>query len=177
MEKRRAVDCRDPPPWKDVGHYSGPQNGRILILFVAVKIKEILSLGRRYPWPRPDHCPQCEGIRIWGHGYVLAYFDGHTEGLWLRRYRCPECGCVLRLRPEGYLSRFQACIDSIRLSLSHRLNRGRWPPDLSRSRQRHWMRALKRKVEAYLGKLWTEGLLVAFDHLLSSGKNPVSRSI
>jgi hypothetical protein len=39
------------------------------------------------------------------------------------------------------------------------------------------MRALKKKVEAYLGKVWTEGLMVAFDHLLFSGKNPVSRSI
>jgi hypothetical protein len=39
------------------------------------------------------------------------------------------------------------------------------------------MRALKKKVEAYLGKLWTEGLMAGFDHLLGSGKNPVSRSI
>jgi len=39
------------------------------------------------------------------------------------------------------------------------------------------MRALKRKVEAYLGKSWAKGLLAAFDHLLSLRKNPVSRSI
>ena len=177
LKKVRAVDCGDRPPLKQVGFCRGPQNGRILIFFVAAKIKEIFSLGRRYPWPRPEHCPRCEGRRVWGHGYALAYFDGFEEGLWLRRYRCPECGCVMRLRPEGYLSRFQASLESIRLSLSHRLLRGRWPPCLSRSRQRHWMKALKRKVEAYLGKRWTRGLMVAFDHLLSLGKNPVSRSI
>ena len=177
MEKVRAVDYRDLPPLKQVGHCSGPQNGRILILYVEAAIKEIFSLGRRYPWPRPAQCPCCAGRKVWGHGYVLAFFDGFAEGLWLRRYRCPECRCVLRVRPEGYLNRFQASVASIRLSLTHRLNRGRWPPYLSRSRQRHWMRALRRKVEAYLGKRWSRGLLAAFDHLLSLGKNPVSRSI
>jgi hypothetical protein len=65
----------------------------------------------------------------------------------------------------------------MRLSLTHRLLRGRWPPYLSRSRQRHWMRALRRKSEAYLGMRWSRGLMAAFDHLLSLGKNPVSRSI
>jgi len=154
-----------------------PRTPIILILFVAAKIKEILARGRGYAWPRPELCPRCRGARVWGHGFVLAYFDGVSEGLWLRRYRCPLCGCVLRLRPEGYLSRFQASIESIRLSLSHRLSRGRWPPFLSRSRQGHWMRSLRRKVEAYLGKIWDGGLMAAFDHLLSQGKHPVSRSI
>ena len=159
------------------GMVAAPNNGRILILYVAAAIKEIFSLGRRYPWVRPEQCPCCGGRRVWGHGYVLAFFDGFTEGLWLRRYRCPECRCVLRVRPEGYLNRFQATVESIRLSLTHRVLRGRWPPELSRSRQRHWMRALRRKVEAYLGKRWSGGLMEAFDHLLSLGKNPVSRSI
>jgi hypothetical protein len=36
---------------------------------------------------------------------------------------------------------------------------------------------LRRKSEAYLGKRWSRGLLAAFDHVLSLGKNPVSRSI
>ena len=149
----------------------------LLILYIAAKIKEVFKLGRKYPWPRPEICPRCRARRVWGHGYVLAYFDGVREGLWLRRYRCPECGCVVRLRPDGYLSRFWASVDSIRLSLSHRLEKGRWPPHLSRSRQRHWMRALRRKVEAYLGKSWTGGLIAGFDHLLIQGRNPVSRTI
>jgi hypothetical protein len=57
---------------------------------LAATIKEIFSLGRRYPWRKPEHCPCCGGRRVWGHGYVLAFFDGFTEGLGLRRYRCPE---------------------------------------------------------------------------------------
>jgi putative transposase len=39
------------------------------------------------------------------------------------------------------------------------------------------MRALRRQVEAYLGKRWTGGLMTAFDQLLLRGRNPVSRSI
>lgn len=154
-----------------------PPDPRILILFVAAKIKEILARGKDYVWPRPELCPRCGGCGVWGHGYVLAFFDGFGEGLWLRRYRCPECGCVVRVRPEGYLSRFWASIESIRSRLSHRLEKGRWPPDLSRSRQRHWMRALRRKAEAYLGKSWRGGLMSAFDHLLTEGRNPVGRTI
>jgi hypothetical protein len=39
------------------------------------------------------------------------------------------------------------------------------------------MRALRRKAEAYLGKSWREGLMTAFDHLLTEGRNPVSRTL
>jgi hypothetical protein len=39
------------------------------------------------------------------------------------------------------------------------------------------MRALRRKVEAYLGKSWGGSLMAAFDHLLCLGKSPVCRSI
>ena len=147
-----------------------------LILYIAAKIKEVFKLGRRYPWPRPEICPGCRQSGLWGHGYVSAYFDGFDEGIFLKRYRCPGCGCVIRLRPKGYLSRFQAPLDAIRLSLSCHLKYGRWPPGLSRSRQGHWLRALRRKILAYLGQSWKESFLEAFDHLIARGINPVSRS-
>jgi hypothetical protein len=149
----------------------------ILIVFVAAKIKEIFSLGRRYAWPRPAFCPRCHDTRMWGHGFVPAYFDGFDEGLLLKRYRCPGCGCVVRLRPRGYFPRFQAPIETIRFSLSHRLSRGRWPPGLSPSRQRHWLKALRRTTIAYLGETWRLGLVGAFDCLLLKGTIPVSRGI
>jgi hypothetical protein len=148
-----------------------------LILSIAVKIKEVFKLGRNYPWPKPKLCPRCSQSKIWGHGYVLAYFDGFSDGLLMKRYRCPACGCVIRLRPEGYLSHFQAPIDTIRHKLSFRLRYGRWPPGASRSRQGHWLRSLRRKVLAYFGQTFKERLLEGFDHLLSRGINPVSRSI
>jgi len=165
-----------PPPCNKRGLGKAPTN-KTLIFFVAAKIKEIFTLGRQYPWPRPEMCPRCHERAVWGHGFVLAYFDGFDQGVLLRRYRCPGCGCVIRVRPEGYFSRFQASIATIRFSLSHRLRRGRWPPHLSRSRQGHWLRALRRKSAAYLGQRWSQGLMVAFNWLFSRGIIPVSRSI
>ena len=150
----------------------------ILIVFVAAKIKEIFSLGRNYPWLKPEQCPRCKGRRLWGHGYVMAFFDGFNEPVWLRRYRCPVCGCVIRLKPKGYLRRFQASIEIIRCRLLYRLRHGRWPPDgPSRSRQGHWLHAFLSKVEAYLGKTWKGTWQEAFDHLVSRGLNPASRSM
>ena len=148
-----------------------------MIFYIHIKLKELLEKGRDYPWPKPKVCLRCRDSKLWGHGYVDSYFDGFSDALLLRRYCCPRCSCILKLRPCGYLSRFQASIESIRSSISHRIKAGRWSRGLSRSRQGHWLRALKRKVEAYLGKTWKGGLIEAFDHLLSQGHNPVSRSI
>jgi hypothetical protein len=114
---------------------------------------------------------------VWGHGFVLAYFDGVATGIYLRRYRCPECCCVIRLRPRGYFSRFQASIETIRSSLCRRLAYGRYPPGLSRSRQRHWLKALVKNTVAYLGHGFKNRLLAAFDRLMSMGKVPVSGSM
>ena len=158
------------------GPVKAPTN-KILIVFVAAKIKEIFLRGREYPWPRPELCPRCRESGVWGHGFVLAYFDGLAQGLLLKRYRCPGCGCVIRMRPQGYFPRFQASIETIRFCLSERLSRGRWPPGLSRSRRRHWLRALRRKAAAYLGQGWQQGLLTAFEGLLLKGITPVSRRI
>ena len=165
-----------PPPCNTRGLGKAPTN-KTLIFLVGAKIKEIFALGRDYPWPRPELCPRCHERAVWGHGFVLAYFDGFDQGVLLRRYRCPGCGCVIRLRPEGYFSRFQASIATIRFALSHRLRRGRWPPHLSRSRQGHWLRALRRKAAAYLDQRWRQGLIAAFDRLVCCGIIPVSRSI
>jgi hypothetical protein len=148
-----------------------------MISFVPAKIKEIFEMGRDYPWPKPKVCLCCKHSKLWGHGYVESYFDGFNDALLLRRYRCPLCGCIVKLKPGGYFNRFQASIKTIRFKISYRLEKGRWPSGLSRSRQGHWLRALKRKVEAYLGKTWKLGMIEAFDHLLSQGHNPVSRSI
>ena len=146
-----------------------------MIFFIHVKLKEIFKKGRAYPWPKPKVCLRCRDSQLWGHGYVESYFDGFSDPLLLKRYRCPLCACIVKLKPEGYFNRFQASIKTIRFTLSYRLKNGRWPPGLSR--QGHWLRALKRKVEAYLGKSWKLGMIEAFDHLLSLGHNPVSRSI
>lgn len=148
-----------------------------MILPVVVVLKDIYEKGRDYLWPRPEVCPCCKAASPWGHGFVLAYFDGFTAGLLLRRYRCPHCGCVIRLKPQGYFKRFQSSVDAIRSIIGHRLGNKPSFSGTSRTRLAHWLKALKRKVGAYFGDPFKHHLLEAFDRLIEMGKIPVSRSI
>jgi hypothetical protein len=95
----------------------------------------------------------------------------------LRRYRCPDCHLVVRLRPREYWPRFQAPIAAILTSLTHRLTFRRWPALLSRQRQGHWLRSLIRKVRLHLGVGWEGDLLSAFQVLREQGIVPVSRAV
>jgi hypothetical protein len=148
-----------------------------MIFSVLVSIKEIIERGRNFRWPRPAVCPRCEGRRIWSHGFITAFFDGFSDQVFLRRYRCPECGCVMRVRPSGYFERVQAPIETIRSCLRFRIKNGRWPPGRSRSRQGHWLRSLSRKVCAYFGQGWSNRLVEGFDELIRREENPVCRRI
>jgi len=148
-----------------------------MIIFVKVKLKEIFTKGKKYPWPRPELCLRCKASHLWGHGYVISYFDGFDQPFYLKRYRCPVCGCIIKLKPAGYLKRFQASVDTIRSSIHCRLKKGCWLSGFSRSRQNHWFKALQRKIKAYLGNQWDGQVLPAFDLLIAQGRNPVSRAI
>ena len=147
-----------------------------MILLVEACVKKIFQLGRQYPWPRPERCFLCGG-RIWGHGFTPGYFDGFDSAVLLRRYRCPDCRALYKLRPKGYWSRFQASIATIRQSLAQRLTRLRWRADLPRSRQQHWLRGLILQVRFRLGSSWTGCLLEAFDMLSGRGIAAASRSM
>ena len=148
-----------------------------MIIFISTLLKDIFKQGRNFPWPMPAVCPRCGCSKVWGHGYVSAWFDGFSEALLLKRYRCPCCGCVIRMRPDSHFSRFQASIHNIRSTLSTRIKTGRWPPDQSGPRPGHWLRSLKRKAFALLDNRWKGDLIKAFDHLVIQNHNPVSRSI
>lgn len=148
-----------------------------MIISIKADLTEIDKKGRDYPWKKPDRCPKCGDYKVWGHGFVEVCFDGFKSPLLTKRYRCPNCGCVIRYRPIGFFKRFQAGIDTIRSCISCRIRCGRWPPGLSRSRQGHWLKALKRRTTAYLENTWDLSLIDAFDRLLTLGQIPVSRSI
>jgi len=154
-----------------------PQKGDHMIVFLCVSIKEIVEQGRDFPWPRPEICPRCGSTRVWGHGFVSAIFDGFVSHALLRRWRCPECHCVVRVRPGGYFPRFQASIETIRSSIAVRLEDGRWPRGGSRQRQGHWLRSLRRRVGAFLGQGWKSRLLEGFDSLMLDNESPVCRRI
>jgi hypothetical protein len=95
----------------------------------------------------------------------------------LRRYRCTDCRLLLTTRPADYLSRFQASIADIRASLTHRFRQRRWRQNLSRPRQRHWLKGLPGKIRCHLGSNWTGNPMDAFEQLLAQSICPVGRSI
>jgi len=121
-----------------------------MIIFSAVKLKELFEKKRDYPWQKPEHCPCCNSIRLWGHGFADTIFDGYEQPLLLKLYRCPDCGCVIRLRPKGYFKRFQASIETIRSSIV---------------------------CKSTKNDTWCQGIVAGFDYLLQLGQAPVSRSI
>ncbi len=162
---------------KKRGSINRPQQRGIMIIKIYAKLKDIYEKGREYPWEKPKTCPNCNNFNIWGHGFVTAFFDGFDQSLYIRRYRCPDCTCVIRMRPSEFFSRFQAPIETIRSSISTRKNKGTWLPDICRSRQYHWYRALKRRTVAYLGNTTQISSCDAFDYFVAKGIAPVSRSI
>ena len=148
-----------------------------MIHFVDVVLKVIFIQGRDFFWQRPSECPRCTNWKVWGHGYVQAIFEGFNAPLWLKRYRCPECGCIIQMRPSSYFSRFQSSREVIRSALAWRITHGKWPPDQFSGRMRHWLRNLRRQIRAYLTEKWKSGLMKGFDRLVAMGRIPVSRSI
>ncbi|MCD6585126.1 MAG: hypothetical protein J7K96_05120 [Desulfobacteraceae bacterium] len=83
----------------------------------------------------------------------------------------------MSLRPEGYFKRFQASIETIRSSIVSKIRFGKWIDGISRSRQQHWFKSLRKRIKAYLTDAWQQGVLAGFDYFLKSGQIPVSRSI
>lgn len=173
---RRRVFAELSAPDKTLRCAKHREDGEMILPVVAI-LKEICEKGREYLWPKPKICPCCGAGRLWGHGFVPAYFEGVREGVYLRRYRCPHCGCVIRLKPAGFFKSFQSSIETIRSSIRRRFDKARSPTVVSRTREAHWLQALKRKAKAYLGDSFGGDLPEAFDRLWGMGKIPVSRSM
>ena len=168
----------DDPLLSSVGRSPAHPTNKILILFVEVCVKRLVELGRQYRWERPERCPKCQGNRVWGHGYVEAYFDeAGSRSVLLKRYRCPECGVVIRLRPSGYWRRIQATVATVRQCVVDRLEKGRWPPGSNPARGRHWLGGLRRQVRTHLGMSYAQDLAQGFLELVRRGVCAVSRTV
>lgn len=116
-----------------------------MIVYANVSLRHLAAVGRAFKWNRPscqNHCHR----KVWGHGWVRRYFDGHPEGISLQRFRCPECHTVFTSRPEGYWPRFQAAGRFIYDTLCRRLDQRLWPPGVTRQRAGHWLSKLLSKV-------------------------------
>jgi hypothetical protein len=111
-----------------------------------LRIKEIYERGRDYTFPRPGHCLKegCRSNRIWGHGYVGVWFYGYKLPVYLRRWRCADCGCVYTIRPADCWPRHRTPIIIILRRLKHRLSEGVWDIShgVTRQAQGNWLRAL-----------------------------------
>jgi hypothetical protein len=115
-----------------------------VILYRRVEVKELHDLGRNYPWEKPARCPACRGIRLWGHGYVLRYFEPFEESFWVKRCRCPDCGSVHTFRPYPYLRVFRYPLPVILLCFFIKAVTNTWANELYRQIQQGWWRALRR---------------------------------
>jgi len=151
-----------------------------LSLFLLVCIKEIFERGRGYQFPRPEHCLKegCGRDRIWGHGYVGIWYYGYESLVYLRRYRCADCGCVYTIRPAECWPRHRTPIMIIMKRISHRICEGVWDISrgLTRQAQGNWLRALKKNIKLHLGLDFTMGLMEGFHELIAAGRIPVQRT-
>jgi len=150
-----------------------------MIVLFDLDLNRIAHNSSDYPWPCFCSCGRCGHPKVWGHGLglVLTIVEGFAAGLKIRRYRCPMCGCIIRLRPKGYFQRHQTDAATIRCTLSHRFDKGRWPAGCITNRARHWMAALKKNALAVLGVAGLRDLMSAFDQLIQLGRVPVSRAV
>ena len=152
-----------------------PQKGDTMIMSIPVDFNLLLNLKKNYPWPRPDHCSNCNNPNLWGHGFVDTFFDCEKFALPLKRYRCPNCGNVIKLKPQGYFNRFHATIDTIRESISSLAITGKYITGITYQRQYRWLTALIRHATARY-KLCAN-LTQVFEKMIAGGKIPVCRTI
>ncbi|CAO0824193.1 hypothetical protein DFAR_490005 [Desulfarculales bacterium] len=96
-----------------------------IVFFGAACVNKIMELGRRFPWPRPERCPRCGSVRLWGYGFVPAYFDEAPTAIWLQRFRCPDCRAMDPVAAAGLLKPVPDPGEIIRQGLSNTLARGR----------------------------------------------------
>ena len=65
-----------------------------------VILKKIFDMGKDFSWTRPEKCPCCGNWKVWRHGFASTLFQGFDSPLLLKRYRCPACVCIIKLRPS-----------------------------------------------------------------------------
>ena len=114
-----------------------------LIVYLSVDCAAISTQGKAFDWPRLKRCPRCRGNRLWGHGYGARFFDGVEEALWMKRWRCPDCGAVHTIRPDSHWRGFWADRATILESLKSKESGNGWLPNICRERQQYWWRGFQ----------------------------------
>ena len=153
-----------------------------LILYVSVNLSRLVSVGKQYPWPRLRTCPCCGCRRVWSHGWVARYFDSVPEAVWVKRWRCPDCGAVHTARPSTHWRGFWATRKTILRCLRQRLAGGPSVAGINRQRQQYWMRGLRiqrARVSVVVGlqELLTGPILAATHSLTHYEIQPFSEGL
>lgn len=114
-------------------------------MYCAVDWKKLQLLGKGYPWKRPRCCPKCKSKRLWGHGYVIRYFQEFNEGIYLKRWYCVDCTSIHITRPETHQARMQYPKQLIRKLMNHKASTGTFSQKhVCRQVQQYWWRNLQR---------------------------------
>lgn len=113
------------------------------------KLKQIFTLGKNYPWKKPERCPRCASPRLWWHGFVRRYFFKFNLPLWIRRCRCPECGHVFVIRPAGFYPRFQYPKTVIFACLIYFALTGKRIKSISRQIQNYWTKGALLQINRF----------------------------
>lgn len=117
--------------------------GKTTILLCRIDLKRIQEQGRQFQWKNPGSCPNCKGPRIWGHGFVLRYFAVFAVGLWMKRWRCPDCGAVHTVRPETNSPGCQYSKEVQIKSIYSKLCGKPFLKTINRQLQQHWFKNFK----------------------------------
>jgi hypothetical protein len=104
-----------------------------LILYFSVDVKTLFEKGKDYQWEKPEICPKCKGNRLWSHGFVQRYFEGLTNALWVKKYRCPDCESVHTCRPEGFFKKFIYSVNTISSCLKSKIEDYLWSKEFHKS--------------------------------------------
>jgi len=131
------------------GHscYSNYDLNKFMIIQINSSIDDIIDQGKNFNWLKPNCCPKCDSTKLWGHGYVSNYLNQKMEPLWLKRYRCLGCYCVITCKPVGYAPykhQSQAFIFHV---LKYRFCKLKWPCSVSRQTGGNWIRNFIKKLK------------------------------
>jgi hypothetical protein len=108
------------------------------------------KFGKDFNWKKPNCCPRCHG-KLHGHGFATAYFAEYQNIFYIKRYRCPCCKLIIRMRPQGYTRRIRSSINKIYEVLKYKIINATWPYGFSRQRGGHWLRVFILKLHIFKG--------------------------
>jgi hypothetical protein len=143
------------------------------LLICRIDLQKVQESGKNFFWKKPGSCPACNSRRLWGHGFALRYFFGFASGLWMKRWRCPDCGAVHTSRPADFLPGMQYPRRLQQSSLETKLAGKPYLKSIARQIQQYWWKTfLSRSKES---ENWAP-LKSLYRKSLETGDLPVGKS-